>query len=1542
MSSKHDAYRRRIPVSRLLRGLVAIAALSAIALCGPSRASAAACQTSGPAAGAYTVTICLTAPLDGASVFGVTSVNATVSTTGTSPGVQKLFFYLDGQYVLTDYQAPYTFNIPTDQYVDGVKTIEAEAFMRDGYVTAPRASVTATFTNGVTTPPVNNRTFTPKTGTTPPAGQPFVIAASGDGAGGETSESDVTRLISGWNPNLYLYLGDVYEKGTPLEFYNHYAPAGYYGDFKSITDPTIGNHEYTAGAAPGYFDYWDNAPHYYSVNVGGWHLISLDANSAFNQFQPGTPQYQWLQNDLQQNSTACTLAFFHQPLFNIGDEPATTALVPIWDLLQQHSVDIVLNGHDHTYQRWVPMNSAGTPDPTGPTELVVGTGGHALGGLPLSNPNVAATAIQFGAMRLDLGSNGATYQFVSTAGQTLDSGSVQCKGSSDTIAPTAPTNLTATAQSRTQIGLSWTASTDNVGVTGYEIWRDGSLLTTIAPATTYSDTTVAPSSTHTYAVRAVDAAGNKSAFSNSATATALANGLLFTDGFESGDFSNWTSVSGLVAQQQQVLSGSWAARGTTAGTPAYALKQLTVQRSELYYQSRFKVISQAANSIYLQRFKTGTAGLMVTTFISSTGKVGLRNDQASTTVTSTTTATTGTWHTIETHLLVNGASSVVEVWLDGNKIDALTSTLSLGTTPIGQLILGDQSSNRTYDVVYDDVAYDPGFISDTQGPSVPGTLTATSPSGVEADLSWGASTDDVGVTGYDIYRNGQPLTTVGAVTSYADKTVSPNSSYSYQVRARDAVGNVSNFGNTATVSTGAIFSDDFESGDMTHWTSSNAITVLSGIGTGGSDGARAVSTGTGASASETLAANLNELFVRERFKVVSQGPNSINLLRLRSGPTAQALVTLLETSTGKLAYRNEVAGTLSTSATAVTPNAWHEAELHVLVNDTSSTVQVWLDGVSVFSATESLSTVPISRIEMGDSSANRTFDARFDDVLANGSFIPFTGIPADPAGPSAPTGLAATAQSPSSISLSWGPPNSGTADSYHVFRGGTEVAVVDGSTTTYVDTGLTDATAYTYTVKAVDLAGNASPDSNSASATTPDGTAPAAPGNVNASAVSASRIDVSWSASSDNVGVTGYQIFRDGAQVGTAGSSATSYSDTNLTQLTTYTYTVKATDAASNVSDPSGAASATTPDGTAPSAPGSLGATAVSGSEIDLSWSAASDNIGVTEYRIFRDGSQVGTVGGNTTTYNDTGLASFVQYAYTVRAVDAAGNVSVDSNQASAKTFDTTAPTAPTGLTATSPTATQVNLSWTAATDNVGVTGYQIFRDGSSIGTVGAVTTYSDSTVLGGTAYSYTVKAVDAANNVSPASNAASVTTPLFFDGFETGNLSLWTTSINLQAQQGTAFAGLWAARGSSTGTATYALKTLSPTRTSVYFETRFNIAALKKSTVNLLRFRTASGTPLLTVYADEPPRRIYYRNEVAGANFTTVNVDTGVWHDIRAHISVSGSSSLIELWYDGTKIVTSTQNLGTAPIGQLELGNSVTGRTYDLRFDNVLATVTP
>jgi hypothetical protein len=116
-----------------------------------------------------------------------------------------------------------------------------------GFVT-PQTSISLTFQNGVTTPPTNTNTFNVRTGSNPAPGAPFVVAAAGDGVGGEQSESDTTNLIASWNPNLFLYLGDVYEKGTSTEFYNWYrqqANPGNYGRFDSITDPTVGNHEYS-------------------------------------------------------------------------------------------------------------------------------------------------------------------------------------------------------------------------------------------------------------------------------------------------------------------------------------------------------------------------------------------------------------------------------------------------------------------------------------------------------------------------------------------------------------------------------------------------------------------------------------------------------------------------------------------------------------------------------------------------------------------------------------------------------------------------------------------------------------------------------------------------------------------------------------------------------------------------------------------------------------------------------------------------------------------------------------------------------------------------------------------------------------------------------------------------------------------------------------------------------------------------------------------------------------------------------------------------
>jgi chitodextrinase len=144
------------------------------------------------------------------------------------------------------------------------------------------------------------------------------------------------------------------------------------------------------------------------------------------------------------------------------------------------------------------------------------------------------------------------------------------------------------------------------------------------------------------------------------------------------------------------------------------------------------------------------------------------------------------------------------------------------------------------------------------------------------------------------------------------------------------------------------------------------------------------------------------------------------------------------------------------------------------------------------------------------------------------------------------------------------------------------------------------------------------------------------------------------------VGVTGYRIYRDGVEVGT--SASTTYSDTGLNSATRYCYTVTAYDAAGNESGQSAETCVTTEDTIPPSVPGNLTATAVSASQIDLSWSASTDNVGVALYRIYRDGALMDST--SSTTYSDSGLSSATQYCYTVTAVDGAGNESGHSNQA--------------------------------------------------------------------------------------------------------------------------------------------------------------------------------------------------------------------------------------------------------------------------------------
>jgi fibronectin type 3 domain-containing protein len=280
-----------------------------------------------------------------------------------------------------------------------------------------------------------------------------------------------------------------------------------------------------------------------------------------------------------------------------------------------------------------------------------------------------------------------------------------------------------------------------------------------------------------------------------------------------------------------------------------------------------------------------------------------------------------------------------------------------------------------------------------------------------------------------------------------------------------------------------------------------------------------------------------------------------------------------------------------------------------------------------------------------------------------------------------------------------------------------------------------------------------------------DVTPPSAPTNLVAGAGGPTTINLSWSPSTDNVAVTNYLVFRDALPSPIASVVGTTFSDTGLMPLATHSYRVIASDGAGNLSGFSNTATASTPpDTVAPSSPTNLTAVGSNSTTINLSWTESTDNVGVVGYNVYRDGGPTPIATVSATNFSDTGLGIGSTHSYTVKAFDAANNVSAASNTATASTQgnDTTPPTDPTGLTATGSSTTTIDLNWTASTDNFGVTGYKVFRDGglTEIATV-TTTSFSDTGLAVNSTHSYQVSAFDGAGNQSGKSNTATATTQL-------------------------------------------------------------------------------------------------------------------------------------------------------------------------------------
>jgi hypothetical protein len=228
-------------------------------------------------------------------------------------------------------------------------------------------------------------------------------------------------------------LGDnQYNSGSLTQFNAVYNPT--WGRVKSITRPTIGNHEYGTSNASGYFTYFgsaagDPAKGYYSYDIGTWHVVTLNSNCTIVACTAGSAQEQWLRADLSAHPSTCTVVTTHHARWSSGHDGDNTFLQPLWQAMIDGGVDVLLSGHSHNYERFAPQNASGGLDNTnGIRQFVVGTGGAFFTGVGSAHPNSQVRNNDtFGILKMTLRPTGYDWQFIRAAGGSFtDSGSTAC------------------------------------------------------------------------------------------------------------------------------------------------------------------------------------------------------------------------------------------------------------------------------------------------------------------------------------------------------------------------------------------------------------------------------------------------------------------------------------------------------------------------------------------------------------------------------------------------------------------------------------------------------------------------------------------------------------------------------------------------------------------------------------------------------------------------------------------------------------------------------------------------------------------------------------------------------------------------------------------------------------------------------------------------------------------------------------------------------------------------------------------------------------
>jgi fibronectin type 3 domain-containing protein len=994
----------------------------------------------------------------------------------------------------------------------------------------------------------------------------------------------------------------------------------------------------------------------------------------------------------------------------------------------------------------------------------------------------------------------------------------------DTTAPTTPANLTATPTG-SQVALNWTASTDNVAVTSYLIERcQGSgctAFTQIAtPATnTFTDTGLSVGS-YSYRVRATDAAGNLSAYSNVATVN-------ITDATPPTAPANLTAtVTG------SNVSLTWTASTDNVGVTTYLLERCQGTACSSFAQIATPTATSAgdnglATGSYSYRVRATDAAGNLSPY-SNTAPAVVPDTAPPTAPTNL--AATPTGSTIN----LSWTASTDNIGVTGYQIErcqtaGCTNFAQIGTATATATTYSDAGLNvgsYVYRVRATDAAGNlspysntaPATISDATPPSAPTNLVAT-PSGSTINLSWTASTDNVGVTGYRVqYCAGSgcssfALLATTTATTYSDVNLSPGS-YSFRIKAIDAAGNASAFSNTATASV----VDTLPPSTPTGLTATANGTQIA-LGWSASTDNVAVTSyqvercqGTGCT-SFAVIATVNTTTYSDTGLAVdsfSYRVRAFDAAANASGYSNVATATTVSVPSGPLAAYAFNEGTGTTTADVSGNNVtgtlhgatWTASGKNgSALSFNGSTGYVDIGRPSVLNATGSMTWESWVYVASNPPDDGQIVALSDDNSGWQLKTTPDTGartfgiaISAD--GASHTQRYSKTVVAPNTWYHVAAVYNS-TVQTLDIFVNGIvddgvltnpigarssipSVQVLPPASVTanigrrtggyYFNGVLDDVRVYSRALSQAEIQA----DMNTGVGTAPDTQPPTAPTALTPSVVSGTQINLSWPASTDNVGVAGYRIERCQG-VGCTGftqiaaQTGTTFNDQGLSPNTSYSYRVRATDAAGNLGGYSPVATATTQAPSPPSAPTGFVASPVTTTRVDLTWAAATSNVGIANYELQRcvgaGCTNFATIASPTNlSYSDQGLLANTTYRYQVRAIDTASETGPFSSVATATTLTAQPPSTPTNVVATPVNDSAITVSWTASTSSVGIANYVVQRcqgsGCSNFATVGspAGTSFADNGLTNGTSYSYQVQALDTSGATSAFSAVATAT----------------------------------------------------------------------------------------------------------------------------------------------------------------------------------------